>query len=748
MKPALYIVLSLVVATAAFAETQTDPDRTYESGEVVVTASRYDDGTLMNVTNITQEELQLREPDLELPMLLQGIPGVFSYSDAGSGLGYTYLKIRGFDQRRVGVLFNGIPLNDPEDHQVWWVDMPDLAASVQDIQVQRGVTNSIGGMTAIGGTVNIVSADLAEKPGGMFSLNAGSYGFSRQMISYQTGKLGQGFSSMIRLSRQESDGYRDRSGHEGWGVFWSGQYETASTWTRINIYTGKELTHHAWDAVPESVLETNRKANQETYHNAVDNFRQPHYELHNTIYLNDSLSLTNRLYYIQGEGYYENYKDDQTAENYALDFISGVAPDDELDLIRQKWVRKDHVGWVPGLEWNQDRGRLLVGGDLYTFHSNHWGDVLWAEGFTPADFNQQFKYHEYTGDKDAYSLYANQRYRIVGGLTATVDLHFQHKEYSFMQNEVGNFVGNQRNAYTVDYDFFNPKAALHWQMPGRVVGGSMAVYGSVGRNHREPTDGELFNIWDSGSDFDVDPLFDTSREVLKADGSVDYLEWSGPQVQEERVDDYEIGFSWQNPHLSFTLGGYWMDFKNEIVPYGGTSEDGSSIRGNAGKTEHKGLELGLRARLTDRHDLAVAASRSWDRFKEFIYHGEVGPEEDYSGNPIALFPSRLLMVTWDAAWTGAVKSRTRLRNTGRQHLDNSGNREHTIDPWATVDLSLWFNLGKMGLPSLDGARGFVHVRNLGDTEYETWGYWSDWDQENFYTPAAGRNFAVGMDYNF
>ena len=144
-----------------------------------------------------------------------------------------------------------------------------------------------------------------------------------------------------------------------------------------------------------------------------------------------------------------------------------MAPDDELDLIRQKWVRKEHGGWVPGLEWNQDRGRLLIGGDWYTFHSDHWGDVMWAEGFTPADFIPEFKYHQYTGDKDAFSLYANERYRIWGGLTATVDLHFQHKEYSFMQKEVGNFAGDLRNAYTVDYDFFNPKAALHWQTPGR-----------------------------------------------------------------------------------------------------------------------------------------------------------------------------------------------------------------------------------------------------------------------------------------
>ena len=184
MSRSITTLLILCLAATAFAD-----DQTYEGDDVVVSASRYDDETQMNLTNITNEELQLREPDLDIPMLLQGVPGVFSYSDAGNGLGYTYLKIRGFDQRRVGVLFNGIPMNDPEDHQVWWVNLADLAASVQDIQVQRGVTNSIGGMTAIGGTVNIIARDLAKKPRGKASLNLGSYGFSRQMMEYQTGEL-------------------------------------------------------------------------------------------------------------------------------------------------------------------------------------------------------------------------------------------------------------------------------------------------------------------------------------------------------------------------------------------------------------------------------------------------------------------------------------------------------------------------------------------------------------------------------
>jgi iron complex outermembrane receptor protein len=725
---------------------QTPTDRVHEDADVVVTESRYGDQTRLNVTNITHAELQRREPDLELPLLLQNIPGVFAYSDAGNGLGYSYLKVRGFDQRRVGVLFNGIPFNDPEDHQIWWVDLPDLPSSVQDIQVQRGVTNSVGGMTAIGGTVNIVSRDLTRKPEGQISLNTGSYGTQRQMIQYQTGDLNDTrFRSMFRLSRQQSDGYRDRSGHDGWAVFWSGQFETANTLTKANIYTGREVTHHAWDAVPQSVLAVNRRANLETYHNAVDDFRQPHYELHNTWYLADNLELTNRLYHIKGEGFYENFKGGERAGNYALDRLAGVGADDELDLIRQKWVRKEHTGWVPHLNWSHGPGRLLIGGDWYTFHSNHWGDVLWAEGYTPDDFVAGFKYHEYTGDKDQYSLYANERWQVGGGVIITADAHVQHKKYRFSQKEAGNFAGDLLNAYTVEYDFFNPKAALNWSVPGKLGGGAVQMYGSWGINHREPTDNELFDTWQGGDDLGVTPLFTDSRPVRNPDGSVAYVEWGRPQVQEEKVEDYELGFSWRTSTVAFNLGGYWMDFTNEIVPYGGVNDDGSSIRGNAGKTRHQGLELELRAAVTRRHAVSLAGSWSRDEFQEFIFHDWDGTTYDYADNPIALFPAHLVMANWETAWSPQVRTRLRVRNTGEQHLDNSGDDARVIDAWTTLDLSLWLDLGAVGVKPLAGATAYVHVRNVGDTEYETWGYFFD---ENYYTPAAGRNFVLGLDYTF
>ena len=722
----------------------------YQDAGVEVTASRYAPDERLNVSNLTAADLARREPDQELPMLMQSLPGVFAYSDAGNGLGYTYLKVRGFDQRRVGVLLNGIPLNDPEDHQVWWVDLPDLAADVQDVQLQRGVTGSVGGMTAIGGTVDVLTTPPGRRPGTRVAVDAGSYGFRRQMLAWDSGAhdgggLGGALATSVRLSRQETDGFRDRSAHEGWAFTWSGRRETARTINQINIKTGRELSHHAWDAVPESMLRVDRTANVETYHNAVDDFRQPHFQWHHTWFLTPRLTLTNRVYHVRGDGFYENYRAGETAGNYGLDRLPGPAFDDALDLIRRKWVSKRHTGWVPSLEWEQGRGRLLVGGDAYTFHSGHWGEVLWADGFSTADFTTPWRYHEYSGDKDAWSLYADERWQLGGGLAATVNLQYQHKRYRFAQQPAGNFSGDLLNAYTVTDRFFNPKAALDWNVPGRVAGGRLQVYANAGINHREPTDGELFDTWTGGDDLGAVPLFASRREVPDGNGGIAYVEWSDPLVRPERVVDRELGVGWRGRGAEWTLGGYWMDFTDEIVPYGGVNSDGSSIRGNAGRTRHRGLELSARAQLARTHTVALTASRSWDDAVEFIFHDWDGSVYDYAGNPLALFPRYLATATWDGAWGGGLRSRVRVRSTGRQWLDNSGLGERTIDPWTTVDLSLWLDLREAGLIHGSEVSVFAHVRNLADVEYETWGYWYG---ENWLTPAAGRNVAVGIDCGF
>jgi iron complex outermembrane receptor protein len=721
-----------------------DPDRVYRGEDIVVTASRYDDEVHLSHTNLTRDEIEMRRSARDIPILLEDVPGVFSYSDAGNGLGYTYLKIRGFDQRRVGVLVNGIPLNDPEDQQVYWVDLPDLASSLEDVQVQRGVTNSLGGLNSIGGTVNLVTQLLEPTAGGRAAVEAGSYGTNRRMLRYQTGRLGGHFSTGLRLSQLESDGYRDRSGTAQWAVFWSGRYETERQSLQLNFYTGHEVTQQAWWGIDEETLRTDRTYNPETYANAIDDFRQPHYELHHEWDLAPNLLLKNSLYFIHGAGYYENFKGDADARTYSLDYYLGLPDSAAVDLVRRKWVSKDQFGWVPSLLLEHRGGRLIVGGDVYTFNSDHWGDVMQVEGFTPDDMPDGLKYHDFSGDKSAWSVYANERYTFFGSLTVLADLQLQHRRYEFMQNRVGNFAGDLRHAYTVTYDWFNPRGGLFWQLPDHRWG----LYGNVGVAHREPADNEMWDAWEGPDDLGAEPLFRRRDEVTAGDGQVQYVAWSDPIVEQEKVVNYEAGVAFRGGAISLTLNGYWMDFTNEIVPSGYLDPDRGPIRGNAQQTYHRGIELGLRAQLARRHRLALGASRSWDRYEEFLFYDWDGTVHDYSGNPIALFPAYLATLTWHAGW-GAVSSDLRLRGVGKQYLDNSGDDARTIDGYGMVDLSLYWDLGRTGgLALLDGMQAYVRLLNVLDAEYETWGYYDPWGAGNYKLPAATRNFLVGVNYDF
>lgn len=720
----------------------------YAGEEVVITASRYGWDVHLSLANLPAAEIQRRRSEADIPVLLEDLPGVHAASDAGNGVGYTYLNIRGFDQRRVGVMINGIPLNDPEDHQVYWVDMPDLLSSLEDIQVQRGITNSLGGMTAIGGTVNLITDVLSVEPQGRLALRAGSHGTATQSLTYQTGLRGGRFASLLRVSHLESDGYRQRSGSDQWGVFWSGRYLTPKASLQANIYTGRELTHQAWYGVDEETLARDRTHNPETYLNAVDDFRQPHYELHHRWNLSDRVLLKHAAYLIHGEGFYENFRAGRRAADFSLDRFLGVAPDAEIDLIRRKLVRKDQIGWVPQLMVEHRGGRLVAGGDWYTFHSNHWGEVIAAAGFTPEQLGSGLKYYDHTGDKNAWSAYMNEQVAVGGGVTLLLDLQLQHKSYEFRQNEHGNFRGEDRHAYRVAYDWFSPKGGAHWRLPGRPLDGELGLYAHVGVARREPADADLFDTWTGPDDLGAAPLFRSRRVILKEDGvTVDRVEWSDPLVKEERVVNYELGAAWRGRALSVTVNGYWMDFRNEIVPYGGVDDEGYGIKGNAGKTLHRGLEAGLTARLGDRHQLTAAASRSWDRFESFLLTDWDGSQSDLSGNPIPLFPSHLATVALRSDW-GGWDSTLRLRAAGRQHLDGTGRRERTTDPYAVLDAGLGVALGRLGWEALAGARVEARIRNLLDAEYETSGYYDAWGAGNYKIPAAKRNILLGVEYVF
>jgi len=746
---------SASAGSAAAADTAAAP--VYEADEVVVTASRYGTDVHLSHTNLSEPQIARDAGPWDIPMLLEDIPGAYSYSDAGNGIGYTYLKIRGFDQRRIGVLINGIPLNDPEDHQVYWVNLADLAANMEDIQVQRGVTNGVGGVTAIGGTVNLVTEQLSVYPQGDLAVEVGSFGTNRRTLGYQTGELGDsGFSTRLRISQIDSEGYRERAGTEQWSVFWSGRWRGGDHEVSADLFTGHQVSQHAWDPAPESILAENRRHNPETYWNAVDDFRQPHYQLHWEWDLAPDLLLRNSVYHIHGEGYYENFRAGSAAFDYSLDalFPDLYAPDDEVDLVRTKWVRKDQTGWVPSLLWDHGAGRLVIGGDWYTFGSTHWGDVLYAapgagdRALTPDTIPGGVKYHDYTGDKDAFSVYANERWQVLPGLTLLADLQYQHRRYDFAHDEVGNFTGTDRHAYSVQYDFFNPKGGLFWQTPWTVAGGEVGLYGHVGITHREPADSDYWGAWNGADDVGLEPGFRDREEVVEG-GEVQSVRWSDPVIEPERVVNWEGGVAFRARDLSFTINGYVMDFTDEIVETGYSEDDNGALRYNADETVHKGLELGLRWRLNADHGLRLAASRSWNEYERFVFVEYPGAEPlDVSGNPIPLFPEAILSATWTST-VGPLSGDLHVRHVGKQYLDNTGDEERTIDASTVVDLAVFADLGRLIDPALAGAEAHVRVRNLLDEEYETWGYYDAWTYgENMYIPGAERHLLAGVSYEF
>ena len=388
--------------------------------------------------NITNDEIQENLQGQDLPLILDEVPGLFSYSDSGSGSGYSYLKLRGFDQKRIGVMINGIPLNDPEDHRVYWVDMPDFAESIEDIQFQRGVGASRYGIASMGGSVNIETASAADDYSSKFDqlyFLTGSYNTRKMGFKYYS-FLNDNLKLNIRLSRISSDGYRDNSDSELTSIYGSLNYLTERSVTDFNFYTGHEITHAAWNASWEEDLKKDHQHNPITYDNEIDDFEQPHFEIHNLYEINDRLQLKNTLFYIKGKGYYEQLKEGADLWEYGLADEEGTA---ETDIIRQKWVDKDQIGWINNLLIQHKQGELSLGTYLSYFQSEHWGEI---DDFyscpIPENFIHGQKYHHYEAVKKYLTAYLNENYQPLDKLNIMANLHWQYITYDFEQKEAGN----------------------------------------------------------------------------------------------------------------------------------------------------------------------------------------------------------------------------------------------------------------------------------------------------------------------
>ena len=675
----------------------------------------------------------------DVPMLLSGLPNVYSYSDDGSGMGYSYLKVRGFDQKRVGVMINGVPLNDPEDHQVYWVDMPDFAESLDSIQLQRGVGSSLYGVDAFGGSINLIT-----KTGTGESYEA--YGYGGSFNTWKFGLTGETpltkddkYHLSFRLSKLTSDGYRENSGVDLWAAYLAVARYGENTVTRFIAYTGEEETHAAWEASPESILRENHRHNPITYENTIDNFQQPHYELHHLWQISETLHWKNTLFYIHGKGYYEQYKVGRDLYDYGLWADPDTAP--ESDMIRQKWVKKDQYGLVTEFGMDHGNGELTVGGYFSTYDSDHWGEVddLLTDQDIPL-YQPEFIYHQYFSDKHYITGFINELYRVGDRLTIMANLHYQQMSYNLDQQAVGNFRGEDLHSLRVDYDFWNPRFGVNVNLNDTVN-----AFANISVSHREPADSELFDTWMGPDDLGVPPLFNIPLPVTDG-GELVRTIWYDPRVKPEKLVDYELGIVKATDTMMLKGNLFYMDFENEIVPYGQVNDDGFPIRGNAEKTVHRGIELSGLFRFPRDLELDINLSFNDNYYKTFFfqeYDWYAGDTVilDLSGNTIAGFPDVIgnATLTWRP---DPFRVAVRWQYFGKQYLDNTENNDRTIPSYSMVHCWFSYDLPRPG--RLSGLELSLKLNNVFNKKTYTAGYYDAWAGENYFWPTAGFHLTFGV----
>lgn len=732
-----------------------------ESGYILpptVINNRAADDAPIAKTTLSKEELERNNLGVDIPILLQFTPSVVTTSDAGNGVGYTGLRIRGSDAERINVTINGIPLNDAESQGVFWVNMPDFASSLSSLQIQRGVGTSTNGAGAFGASLNLQTNDLREEPYGEIGNSYGSFNTRRHSASFGTGLIDGHWSLDGRLSHILSDGYIDRSSSNLRSYFFSGAYTGAKTSIRANIFSGKEITQQAWYGTPsvrlnndsagieeyilanglspaqaENLRRSDRRYNHYLYENEVDNYQQTHYQLHINQQISDKVHLKGAAFLTQGEGYFEQYMDDAAPFEdtdlafYGIDYpVVGGDTIRNSDVIRRRWLDNDFYGLTYSLNWQQNgRSSLNIGGALSNYEGAHFGEVIWAR--YAGDSEIRDRYYENDARKLDWNTYAKWQYRPVEDLQLFVDLQHRYVSYSF---EGVDFRGLPLEQ-TVQHHFFNPKLGLSYRPSAK---------------HRYYTSFSVANREPNRNDFVESPP--TQRPLP------------------ETLYDTELGYEWRGQNLSLSANGYFMYYRNQLVATGVLNDVGASVRQNIPESYRTGLELQGLWRILPYLDLNANATFSQNkisRFSSFVDNWDEGGQNElrYENTDLAFSPNLVggSELTWHIlgvkAWKRSVKHGLDLswlsKYVGRQYIDNTQALERSIDPYFVQDLRLRYRLKESIAQEVAltfWLRNFSNVTYSGNAWVYRYFSAGEYRRLDGYYPQAGTNFLLGLNVKF
>ncbi len=716
----------------------------YRGTDIVVTADRAQSGvTPVAFNDVSSDDIKRDYTVGEFPLLLETTPNLYSYSDAGTPLGYSYMKIRGFDDKRISTYINGVPLNDPEDQATYFVDLPDFAANVTDIQVQRGVGNSLYGDASFGGSVNIVTNPFQQQRRTLVTSGYGAYtadggsssGIYKQSVEYASGMIDGQWLFSGRFSKQKTGGYRYNSWYDGWSYYFSVARLDPKMTTQLYLYGGPMHMHLAYWGISGDVMAANRQYNPLTYDNETDNFNQPHYQLENTYHFNDRVTLTNTLYYIHGKGYYEQLKPDANFAEYDLTAYSDSASG---DLVRQQWVSKDQTGWNPRLDIEHSRGRHSIGGSFYYFSSQHWGQVVWAQDIART-LDPRHRYYEYFGKKWVGSFYAQEYYRLTNSLSTQLTAQVRYQRYKFDQTKMGAFNGYD---YDVDWMFFSPRVGLNYAIDEHTH-----LYTNFAVSSRTPTDA---SIYDANDPTILPSLQIESIDTTTIPGDTIYT-FGDPTAASERVYNFELGGQYRNQAYAFGVNLFWMDFRDEILPYGGINENtGLPVTVNADRSVHSGIEL--TASILPTRTLRVSGNLALNRNRVKDYTAQLdGYAVDFANQTIPGFPDYIANIIADYH-DGPIRLTWRGRSVGKQYMELENIDSLAIGDYFVSSASVSYTLTNV----LNAGNLILSARvdNIFNKKYASSGYGGNYAFEDSgnvvvggwaeYYPAAERSYYLQL----
>lgn len=714
--------------------------------EIIVSATRVKPDIPVAHYNITKGELEQNNYGKDIPYLLQLTPSFISGSDGGTGIGYTSFRIRGTGMERINVTINGIPFNDAESHSVYWVDLPDIASSTENIQIQRGVGTSSNGAGAFGATLNFQTSTLHKKPFAEYNCAYGSFNTVKNTVRFGTGLLDNNLAFEGRLSKISSDGFIDRAWSDLKSLYFSGGYYGDKNILKLNIFSGIEETYQAWNGIPKvrlnndtagmlryeehwlytpeqtehMIKSNNRTYNLYTYKNEIDHYIQSHYQLHYSRKITNQINFNTSVHYTYGNGYYEQYREKENLTDYQIDTLfTGFDTITQSDLIRRKWLDNNFYGITYSLLYNHADFDFTLGGGFHNYDGNHFGRVIWSEFASNSTID--YEWYRNKGKKMDINFYTKINYHLTPALNLYADIQYRKIDYSINGIDDDLF---DISIKSIHYSFLNPKTGIFYK-----INNQQDVFFSFATGNREPMRSDL----------------------------TDALKKSEVKLPEhETLYDYEFGYSLKTFKINCDANIYYMKYINQLVQTGEINNVGDPLLINVKNSYRRGIELAIALKATPYFYWSMNTTFSQNKiigFTEHLDDWDTGEQisKNLGTTDISFSPAIIASNQFQYNILNGLHIIFISKYVGRQYIDNTSSLERSIEPYIVNDLVFRYSLKKKIIKKLNL---YMSVNNLLNRKYETnaWVYryyfgGSEYTMDGYF-PQAGRHFIAGLDLSF